>query len=366
LATATRAQSLALREARFEDYEQIYALERRNGLCSKPREEWLHLWLNNPVYRRLHDWPVGWVLESPEGRVVGSIGSIPVEYELEGRRLLASAGRAWAVDPEYRGYSVLLMDELFHQSGADLLLNTTVNRHAAAAYSLFESVRVPVGAWDRAGYWITDYQGFAQSALKFLKWTRAARAASYPAGALLYLRDAVRGRAGRSENRFSVEVTTSFDESFDNFWDELRTRQRHVLLGVRTREILAWHYRYRMAAGRLRILSIERNNRLLAYAVFTRQDKCWGLKRSCLADFQTLDDDPEIFRSLVERQLELCRREGVHLVEDRGCRAPHTAPHFRALPSWQYFYKAADESLAQKLENPACWRPSMYDGDSSL
>ncbi len=33
-----------LREARFEDYDQIAGLESRFGLTAKPYEEWVHLW----------------------------------------------------------------------------------------------------------------------------------------------------------------------------------------------------------------------------------------------------------------------------------------------------------------------------------
>ncbi len=29
----------------------------------KPRERWMHLWCNNPVYRTVAGWPIGWVLE---------------------------------------------------------------------------------------------------------------------------------------------------------------------------------------------------------------------------------------------------------------------------------------------------------------
>ena len=33
-----------MREARFEDYEQIAALESRFGLAVQPYNEWIHLW----------------------------------------------------------------------------------------------------------------------------------------------------------------------------------------------------------------------------------------------------------------------------------------------------------------------------------
>src|SRR4051794_36781676 len=68
------SRSAKLREAHFSDYPQIEALESRYGLEPRSQDEWAQLWINNPVVRELRpDWPIGWVLENAEGRIVGSI-----------------------------------------------------------------------------------------------------------------------------------------------------------------------------------------------------------------------------------------------------------------------------------------------------
>ena len=131
---AMTAGGIALREATFNDYEQIAAVQRRNGLRMKKHDYWLHLWQNNAAYQRRPGWPIGWVLENGQKQIVRSVNNIPLEYEFEGQRLTVSAGRGWAADPPYRGYSTLLMDEMFSQQGVDLFLNTTVNRLAAEAF----------------------------------------------------------------------------------------------------------------------------------------------------------------------------------------------------------------------------------------
>lgn len=43
-----------------------------------------------------------------------------------------------------------------------------------------------------------------------------------------------------------------------------------------------------------------------------------------------------------------------------------SVPYKRKLPSWLYFYKTRDESLAEMLSNPNAWDPSQFDGDASL
>src|SRR5437763_3293046 len=98
-----------LRETTLDDYEQIARLEALYGLDAVTYQEWSHLWLANPVFRHEPGWPIGWVLEH-EGRIVGSMGNIPLEFEIGGQKILASSGRSWVVHPEYRSPSLVLLD----------------------------------------------------------------------------------------------------------------------------------------------------------------------------------------------------------------------------------------------------------------
>jgi leucyl-tRNA synthetase len=43
-----------------------------------------------------------------------------------------------------------------------------------------------------------------------------------------------------------------------------------------------------------------------------------------------------------------------------------TAPHYRELGAWRYFYKAEDKRLAERLRDPEVWDPCCFDGDASL
>src|SRR6266403_1410469 len=125
---------LKLREAHFEDYDQIAGLESRFGLTIKPYEQWVHLWQGNPVYRNLKtDWPIGWVLEDEDGKIVGSMGNIPFLYELEGRRILVASGHNWVADLAYRSASLLLLHRLITQPYVDLYLNNTVSDNSVTA-----------------------------------------------------------------------------------------------------------------------------------------------------------------------------------------------------------------------------------------
>lgn len=106
-APVPRSQNtLKLREVRFEDYSQVAALGGKNHLYVESYPEWMHLWTDNPAYREIKDrFPMGWVLENKAGGISGYLGNVPLNYELEGKRLLAVATRAWVVDRACRPYS---------------------------------------------------------------------------------------------------------------------------------------------------------------------------------------------------------------------------------------------------------------------
>src|ERR1700704_5171374 len=99
-----KTKSPLLRLALLDDYDQITALEAANGLSIKSREEWLHLWRENPAYRQGPDWPIGWVLEGGDGRIVGALENVPCLYRFDGRTYVGAFGRGWAVDIRYRAF----------------------------------------------------------------------------------------------------------------------------------------------------------------------------------------------------------------------------------------------------------------------
>ena len=373
-APVPRSQNtLKLREVRFEDYSQVAALGGKNHLYVESYPEWMHLWTDNPAYREIKDrFPMGWVLENKAGGISGYLGNVPLNYELEGKRLLAVATRAWVVDRACRPYSPLLLGTFFKQPNVDLFLNTTVSAEAVAAYNIFQGIRVPVGVWDRTLFWITHFQGFTES---FLRGKRVAMAKtlSYPLAAGVFLRD----QAKRSHFQPAVTVLpcASFDDRFDAFWASLRKKKSSMLLADRSREALQWHFKFALQQNAAWIYIVEGNSGLAAYSVFLRQDSLeTGLKRVRLADFQCLEREsaPELLGAMLEAAVDRCRQEPIHMLELIGVsqelegKLERLCPHGRSLPTWMYYYKPNNPALAENLKNSAVWEPSMFDGDSSL
>jgi len=362
-----------VRQAEFEDYDQIAALQLRNGLTMRSREDWMALWNGNPAYEASAGrWPIGWVLEAEDGEIVGSIGNLPFVYQFRGRDLLVASPCGWAVDPQYRTYSLLTLGRFLKQKEVDLFLFTTVGPKAAPVASALQLARVPVGDWHKSTFWITNYREFSEAVLT-TKSVRLGAVMSYPASAALFCWDKFRAtRIPGSSSRAEIELCTGFDRRFDEFWEELKHQKGNVLLAARTQQTLRWHFRntpQRPASWALRVLE---GSRLTAYAIFDRSDSAFGLKRVRLIDFQALSGSEGALGVTLRWMLNRCRQDGIHVLEVTGCwfnqpGLPRiVAPYHRTLPSWMYYYKAREKKLAETLRDPAVWAPSSFDGDSSL
>jgi hypothetical protein len=363
--------STTIRTATFDDYAAIFVLMQRYGLPTKPREEWRHVWECNPVLtRRAEPLPLGWVLED-NGKVVGFLGNIPTFCSFVGRRLLATTANAWVVDEPYRSQSIALLKRYLGQKEIDLFLNTTAGVASGKVWEALGAKRMPLSSYENVLFWITAPREVVR-ALLIRKNIPAAEALSFPLGFALGIGLLLRSTKIRKGQ--GVREIASFDSRFDVFWNELK-QSSSKLLNWRDAETLNWHFKYALAARRARILTLETRGRITAYAVLCRSDKTeLALKRYHLADLQCLDNS-ETLRAcgaLLEHSLELCRQEGVHVLEASGF-APEKrsvlesfAPLRRKMEAWPFYFKSRYSDIDTALSAAAVWDPSVYDGDGSL
>lgn len=368
-----RVRAINLRPAAFEDHPQIARLATRYNLDFEEFEVWQHLWANNPVYQSVRDsWPMGWVLETAKRDIVGYIGNIPLECEFRGKKLLTSTSRSWVVDTAHRSYAPLLLDSHFSDKQVDLFLHPTPNVQASGAYTSVNAQMVPAGEWDKAAFWITSYGGFAASLLA-KKVVPMARFLSIPLAAGLGVRDSILKPRWSAEDDSLLELCDHFDERFEVFWRELRKRNPQLLLSVRSREALQWHFEYALREERAWVVVAAESGRIKAYSIFYRNDNpAIGLKRMRLVDYQSLDDGAAALLPMLAWALKRCRKQRIHVLESVGfqpCASTFVrdhAPHKRQLPSWTYYYRARDKNLTEALGDRSVWSPSGFDGDVSL
>jgi len=358
-----------IREASFHDHAAISALESQGGLASKNYHEWTHLWMENPIYSSFrHHWPIGWVLEHKD-QVVGSFGNIPLLYEWNGQSIMTATGRGWVVDPAYRTYAVLLLDEFFNQPNVDLCLSTTANLDASRILTAMGALPVPVGSWDKSEVWITNYRGFTKA---WLSRRQLPAALAYVLAPALFAKGTVTRKEPKiKESAARVERCTGFDERFDEFWSTLRAQKPDSLLAVRTRPLLEWHFRHSLLQNKLWILTICHQERLTAYAIFMKQENpAFDMSQLLLVDFQALDGQDDLIYPILRVALEESHKQHIHVLEKIGLCVGNkniaVAPHLRKRGFWSYYYKSKNSNLAKFLSNQNAWAPSMLDGDSTL
>ena len=364
------ATAVQLRRATFEDYAQIVWLERTAlDRSAASITEWRRLWVDNPLWREVGgNWPIGWVLQTADGRIVGSFGNIPLLYYFRGERVVAATGRGWIVLPQYRGFALWLLDERFRQSGVDLFIDTTISHNSLAAFSEFSN-RVPLGDWHTIAFCVTGHRSFARRALEKLN-VPLSSVLSAPLGASLWIKDAIlRPKLGGSP--YTIEVPERFDSRFEIFWNELLRQSSETLLAARDTETLTWHFSTALNCRRLGVFIASRNGKMRAYAIFRRQGGAKTAQRARLVDYQTLEPEKDALRYLLDAAWRWCVAEDIYILDKAGVGIAKTQAFdrfgtYRQRRPWPFFYRAVAPALAYELRKPSAWDPSDYDGDATI
>ena len=349
-----------LRPARLEDYDEIARLGLVHELDVPAYEDWSALWLDNPLRMRFgEDLPIGWVLDLPDGEIVGTMGTVRSRYTFRGEDLVAAASRAWFVIAPYRGFALQLMDEYMNQSGVDVFINNAVSVPALDTFSRF-CERIPLGQWNNMSYWVTAHSPSTADCSK----------------------DAV-AHEPLPKSSASIESTDRFDSRFDTFWGELVRENPTKLIAERTAQALTWHFGSPLRKGRLWIFTAARQGKLRAYCTMTRQDHAFrlpalphgdtqGLRGMRLVDYQSIESEVDFLPAFLDAALERCAAEELYILESLGRGVPkmrvvdECAPYRKNLENWKFFYRAAEPTLHAALSDSTRWDPSSYDGDASL
>lgn len=361
-----------LRAARFDDYENIRRLVLAHGFDFPTSDDWHRLWLDNPLWASFgKECPIGWVLETRAGEIVGSLGTTRSRYSFRGDDLISAVARGWFVTAPYRGFALHLMDKYFSQPGVDLFINTTPSANAIPSFSQL-SARIPLGDWETISYCIPARREFAQRAFRKLRLPLAGLLA-YPASGALSVMDAVCGKPLPAPPRsVIIETADRFDSRFDDFWDELVRQNPNKLLAGRSSRALSWHFGIPMRRGGVWIFTASRSHQLRAYCVLMRQSSAPGVRRMRLVDYQSIEQELDLLPAFVHAALQRCSAEGYYILENLGAGVPKMrafdrfAPYRKKLPNWTFFYRAADPGVDAELRDPRFWDPSAYDGDASL
>ncbi len=290
--------ALRLRPATFEDAAAVCHVQERNG-GSGSESVWRDTWESYPLEKEFQDVPIGWVLETDDGSIVGCLDNVHMLYEFEGMPIRAAIASGWAVDMGYRGKALQLMIAFFRQKGIDLLLNVSANPTTAQVLTAMRIARIPVPDYGIPCFWAARPRAFAKAIL-LRRGTPGAAVWAWPAGLLLLLRDMVR-QSGRGRPSLPIRRSREFDDRFDTLWQGLRTGTAR-LRAVRTRAVLEWRFRNELRDGRIAIVTAEPGGVLVGYALLVRRPGSeLGMTLYDIADLQSLHEDPEVTRESFAR-----------------------------------------------------------------
>jgi hypothetical protein len=367
---------VSLRLAEFSDFESVAQLGRRLGQGEDSEENWKRLWIDNPAVKSGRAVArVGWVLESG-GTVVGFFGTIPLLCEFEGTTLVAAATCRFAVDPEFRSSSHLLVSSFLRQKDVDLFLNTTATPAAGKMMAALKAAPVPQKEYGTVLFWVLDSSRFMEAVLRKLDARPVlATAGSFAGSFALSVERRLRRRFPRTVNARYKISECALDElpaDFDEFCDE-QIRQSTRLLGTRNSTILRWHFAPPGSRKVCRVLISREEGQIMGYAVMRQElDTEIGLQRSSVADLLVAKDDPKVVQALIAAAHANAKQSGSHALEVLGFPGRireallKWKPFTRQYPSCPYFYKARDRALHERLSNADLWYACPFDGDATL
>jgi hypothetical protein len=374
-APPVNVESVSVREAKFTDFEEVYAMNRRLGQGTDSTDNWVRLWQDNPaVHTGKAAQRIGWVLMDAQ-KIVGFLGSIPLLYQFQGRTLIVAATCRFAIEQGYRGLSHLLVNSFFRQKGVDLFLNTTATVGAGKMMTALRASPVPQRDYGRVLFWVLQPTQFAEAVLRRASSSRVLSAVMSAPGGLLIRSEAALRRRRPTLSVPGYDVRESSLENvgpeFSRFWEE-RAREAPYLFAHRTPEILRWHFSAPGSRKTTTVLSCSHDDRLLGYAIIRHDPPQEGFRRSLIADLMVKSEDRALIMSLISAAHESSAKAGSHVLEVLGfpqiirdvCLQAN--PYWRDYPACPYFYKVRERELQEQLKTEDAWYACPYDGDATI
>lgn len=371
-----RFSNVTVRAAAFSDFDQVYELNRLLGQGPDSQENWARLWKNNPALLKMDaQWPIGWVLESA-GSVVGFLGNIPLFCQLEEKTLRTAATCRFAVAPEHRPFSHLLITSFFRQKNVDLFVNTTATPEAGRMMTALRATMLPQRDYDTVLFWVLDPRQFVNAVLGKMGVDSGLKAVAGSLGSVALTAEmSLAGRAPDSRTGlYTVRETyvDSLGAEFDRFCDD-QAHDQTRLMALRSAEVLRWHFAPPRSRRTTTVLTCYAQDKLLGYAVIRQEPEENGvLRKSIVADLLVHRDNPAVVEQLISAAYKSAKSSGSHVLEIMGfpasIRQPlqRWKPYSRKYPACPYFFKASDRTLHEALTSENVWYACPFDGDATL
>lgn len=365
-----------IREAVFEDCNQVADMQRRFGIEPDTSDDWKRLWVNNPAQH--DDVPIGWVLEE-QGQVVGFLGNVSRRYDFAGKKIKAVAARGWVVEPAFRNTTVLLLSKYLNQRNVDILLNSSSNDKAYHVFVKMGSKTVPLDVYSRLLFWVTHGKNFITSVTGYLRLPMVLVKLAAVVGGLLSVLPVIfmdyymNKKMKLLTKRFELKIIQPdlIGSDFDLLWESKR-KEHTRFLADRSSELLKWHFSKEVF--KTRIICCYEQGELQGYlAVAKMKNGKTDFLRHVIIDLIVLNNSKPVTEFLLAAAYQFSRSEKVVVLELLGFTEEirEVVKEMKALGRKSFptpfTFKLVNKQLPVDLfAEKSTWYPSLFDGDSSL
>jgi hypothetical protein len=380
----TRIARPIVREARFDEKELagIWTVLREAfpvpyGTCSLA--DFIlaqnHKWLNNPARTAAHVF--GWVMESPEGGIVGFVGQVPMRIKIAEQEIVGASGSGFSVLPAYRNYSLLLSKQLLDWGSKHFLLNTTANEISSVLNEAMGMNPIPVKDFSQQLLWLLRPEVAAKEAIRRSRFKGLTGLTEQFPGAYL-LQGIARVWFHRHRrlrfacSKLSIEPVVSFTDEFNELWE--KNKNDYNVTTVRDREFLTWrHFQVTNLVGRTFVFACRDRGQLRGYIALQARSPESGYipGHYVVTDLFYERSRKDVLHNLMNHAFEFAEAKGCSIFHVSGYsndvidELKTQRPYIRRdklCPCW-YKSRADFEST---LGEEKRWWPSGADGDSNL
>ena len=171
----------------------------------------------------------------------------------------------------------------------------------------------------------------------------------------------------------NTNLNPKIDKKFDKFWLSYKSFSKDKFLQSRTSEWINWHLNEKINKGTSWLMTVEKNNEILGYAICVEKNNPnIDLKKISLVDLVALEDNQEIYTSLIKSCINEAEKRKYHMFEIVGFKKlkrnifSNFKTFKRKLANFPFYYKIQNKKYENFLKLDSVWDPSLLDGDSFL
>ena len=360
---------MQLRIATYFDYNQIKKIHEKNNIKILEEHEWVNFWKQNPLIKEAeNEYPIGWVLVE-NNNIVGYLGNIVKEFLYQKKIIILACSHGWVVENKYKLESLSLIDVFFSQKNIDVFITTTPNKTAEKIFLRYGAKKIPLKKYNENLFQILNIDKFVDSLIiykkipsnKILKYFTVNFLKIIFYNKLNYWKDFI--------PKSKLTVHENCDISFDVFWSKYKSLNMKFVQH-KSSSWLNWYINYLKDSF---LLTISENNQIKGYALCcTRNNNHYGLKRVSIIDIVTIENNREIYLSLVHGCIKESQKRGYHIIDMIGTNNTkkkmfsNFKTFKRNISNFLYYYYSNDPELMKTLHDDKVWDPTLLDGDSFL